>query len=114
MATSHTPTETAARISASQRERWARVHALDHIAAATAFRSLVRSDRPDRDLLAALCQRALDTSPPEWRHVWERWSSALSNGHRIAFKTVPVRFILPPDPALIAEVEAALQGVTTP
>ncbi|MEX0755336.1 MAG: hypothetical protein WD556_09530 [Actinomycetota bacterium] len=101
-----------ARIAEGVRRRWAAVRHLDFVAASVAFRSLVREGSDNRDLLAALAQRAFDLAPEgAHRETFRRYRDAITSGRRVKIASYPVRTVEPPDPELVNEVEDALRGV---
>jgi hypothetical protein len=105
---SNTPNETAAKISASQRARWAHVKELDHAAAALAFRYAATTPGSDRDVMALLAQRAFETAPPLTKRRWKIYRDALAGGRDVRVKSFPLELTKPPTRAELADaVDAA-------
>lgn len=86
---------------------WAERHDLDYKTAAVTARTLMYSDNPDAELLRSAVRRALATAPVDLKGSWKRVVAALDAGRTIRHKSFPVRWILPADPELVADLESA-------
>jgi hypothetical protein len=76
---------------------------MTHEEAARVLRILERAGSKKQAEMLGLAERAAETSPPEWRHVWNKRVEIYRAGRTVRWKrTTDEDF----DPELVADVEA--------
>jgi hypothetical protein len=79
---------------------------MDHDHAAGTLRLLERAGSKKVAEMLALAERAVETSPPEWAHVWNKRVEIYRAGRTVRWKVgTPDNF----DPQLVADVEAVFR-----
>jgi hypothetical protein len=81
------------------------VATLSHEDATAIMRACARNGVGRQELLVALSARALATSPPERRYVYQKWHDVYRAGRRVRTKNYSVRLLEPVSDELARAVE---------
>jgi hypothetical protein len=76
---------------------------MDHEHAAGTLRMLERAGSKKQAEMLALAERAAETSPPEWAHVWNKRVEIYRAGRVVRWKKTTYENF---DPQLVRDVEA--------
>ncbi len=79
------------------------IESMTHDEASRVLRILERAGSREQEKMLALAERAAETSPPEWAHVWNKRVEIYRAGRSVHWKrTTDENF----DPQLVRDVEA--------